>query len=116
MQHGAYIFGNWHEGEGEAFVRRSPASGEVVWEGRAASRAQVEAAVAAAREAQAAWALRPNSERVEALRRWGAWMAEHKERIAASISEEVGKPMWEARGEAGACAGKVDVSIVAQQE
>ena len=116
MQHGAYISGIWQAGEGEMFARRSPASGEVVWEGRAASRAQVERAVAVAREAQAEWALRPNSERVEALRRWGAWMAEHKERIAESISREVGKPMWEARGEAGACAGKVGVSIAAQEE
>ena len=37
-----------------------------------------------------------------------------KEEIARAISDEIGKPMWEARTEAGAMAAKVGHSIRAQ--
>ena len=44
-----FIDGAWREGEGEAFASHDPATGEKVWEGRAATEDDVAEAMAAAR-------------------------------------------------------------------
>ena len=43
-------------------------------------------------------------------------MTQHKGQIAAAIAEEAGKPLWEARAEAGLIAAKVTVSKKAYEE
>ena len=116
MADAAYIDGTWQAGQGERMESRSPVTGGLNWKGSAAAPNQVADAVAAARAAFPAWSLLPNAERVAAMERWAGWMVEHKERIAQAISAEIGKPLWEARGEAGAMAGKVAHSIRAQAE
>lgn len=94
----------------------NPITGATVWDGPAADADAVHAAVAAARAAFHTFALTPLSERVAMMERWGAAITNRKERIARAISDEIGKPMWEARTEAGAMAGKVAHSIRAQSE
>ena len=42
MTYGAYIDGKWQDGKGEAFTSTDPATGETVWQGKAASPEQVE--------------------------------------------------------------------------
>ena len=94
----------------------NPVTGALVWDGAAASPATVDAAVATARDAFHSFSMTPLSERVAMMQRWGDAILARKEEIARAISDEIGKPMWEARTEAGAMAGKVAHSIRAQAE
>jgi len=94
----------------------NPVTGAHVWDGAAASPATVDAAVATARDAFHSFSMTPLSERVAMMQRWGDAILARKEEIARAISDEIGKPMWEARTEAGAMAGKVAHSIRAQAE
>ena len=65
------------------------------------SRELVDAAIARARQAQAGWSLLSFRERGRALRRLAAWARDDAE-LACIISEETGKPLFEAIGEARA--------------
>jgi len=94
----------------------NPIAGATVWDGAAASPEAVKAAVAAAREAFHSFSMTPLSERIAMMERWGEAILARKEQIARAISDEIGKPMWEARTEAGAMAGKVAHSVRAQAE
>jgi succinylglutamic semialdehyde dehydrogenase len=93
-----------------------PATGDVVWEGAAASAAQVQTAVAKARAAFSDWSLRPFQFRADIALAYAERVREHIEAIALAISRDMGKPLWEARTEAGAMAGKVAVSIKSYNE
>lgn len=94
----------------------NPITGATVWEGDAASPAAVKAAVANARAAFHSFSMTPLSERVAMMERWAEAVTARKEDIARAISDEIGKPMWEARTEAGAMAGKIGHSIRAQAD
>ena len=116
MADGAYIDGKWLAGQGERMEARSPHTGELVWKGAVAADNQVVDAVASARRAFPDWSLHPNAERVAAVERWADAIREHAERLAQTITADVGKPLWEARAEAGAMAAKVGHSLRAQAE
>lgn len=83
-----------------------PATGEVV--GRVADRtaADLDAAVAAARAAQPAWAARTDADRIELLNRAAEAIEAAGEPLAELLSREQGKPLNgpNARFEVGACA------------
>jgi len=108
--------GQWQAGDGEPLRSTDPAHGTVLWEGQAASPAQVDAAVGAAREAAPAWGRRPLAERITLAEAFAAAVKDDSERLARLLAAEVGKPLWEARTEIGAMAGKVKLSIDAQAE
>ncbi|MET9747104.1 NAD-dependent succinate-semialdehyde dehydrogenase [Streptomyces ardesiacus] len=81
-----------------------PTTGEVTETCPTASDADVAAAVTAAHEA-AAWGRTSTvAERAALLRRLGDLHTEHRDRLAASIVREMGKPLAEAEGEVGFCA------------
>jgi len=58
-------------------------------------------AVAQAVEAQARWTAVPGPGKAEVLNRWAAVIQGHLEELAQLMAREVGKPITEARGEAG---------------
>lgn len=111
-----YIGGQWLAGEAEAMTSVDPARNRPVWNGHAASAAQVDAAVAAARAAAPGWARTSRAQRLEVLERFVALLKQHHEALAACIAEETGKPLWEARTEVSAMAGKLAISVQAQDE
>ncbi len=111
-----YIDGQWLAGEAEAMTSVDPARNRPVWNGHAASAAQVDAAVAAARAAAPGWARTSRAQRLEVLERFVALLKQHHETLAACIAEETGKPLWEARTEVSAMAGKLAISVQAQDE
>ncbi|MEL6569667.1 MAG: aldehyde dehydrogenase family protein, partial [Pseudomonadota bacterium] len=111
-----YVNGQWDTGQGEGFTSTCPATGETVWQGRAAGPAQVNSAVAAARAAFPAWSRLPQSERTRIIEAYGEALAERKAEIAETISRDMGKALWDATGEAGAMIGKIALSISAQAE
>lgn len=94
----------------------NPITGKTVWEGAAASADDVTAAVAKARAVFHDYSLTPLNDRIAMMERWAEAVTARKEEIARAISDEIGKPMWEARTEAGAMAAKAAHSIRAQAE
>lgn len=110
------INGHWIAGEGAAFSSTNPATGETVWQGRAASEAQVQQAVAAARAAFPAWAATPYESRLAILNAFRTQVEAKKEALTALISAETGKIGWDAASEAAAVLGKLGFSTKAYGE
>jgi succinylglutamic semialdehyde dehydrogenase len=108
-----YIRGEWHAGGGEPFSSTDPATSAIVWSGLAASAAQVDRAVAAARDALPDWTDTPLESRVERLNAFGEQLKTHRDDLALCISREVGKPRWEALTEVDAMVGKIALSVEA---
>ena len=94
-------------------ISYEPASGEELWCG---AHGDVEAAVSAARRAWAAWAARALTDRIAVLRAFSNLVRREGEELAELIARETGKPLWEARTEVDAVAGKVDISVQAYAE
>lgn len=107
------INGNWLSGEAESLVKSDPVSGETLWQGQAASPAQVSAAGEAARAAFPGWAKRPFAERQATVEKFAAQLEAHKAELAETIARETGKPRWEALTEVGAMINKIAISIKA---
>lgn len=74
----------------------NPATGETLGEWECAGDAEVRAAVARARPAQAAWSEMGVRERIEILRKFQRRLHERKSEIAEAITREAGKPVSEA--------------------
>ena len=111
-----FIDGQWLAGEGKPFESTDPAKNEVIWQGAAASAAQVDAAVKAARAAFYHWADMSLEDRLAIVRRYADLLGEHKEALALTIARETGKPLWETRTEVAAMQGKIAISIRAHDE
>jgi succinylglutamic semialdehyde dehydrogenase len=111
-----YIAGAWHAGLGEPLQSLNPVSQAVIWHGQAASTAQVEAAVQAARAAFPAWASRSLDERIAVLEQFAARLKNQGEALAHCIGEETGKPLWETATEVASMAAKVAISIQSYRE
>lgn len=111
-----FINGAWRAGRADVFRSIDPASADIVWEGAAASPEDVREAFAAARGAFETWALAGFEARKAVAERFAALLKDRSEAIAELIARETGKPLWEARTEAGAMAGKIAVSVKAYAE
>jgi succinylglutamic semialdehyde dehydrogenase len=116
MRSELYVDGEWRQGAGDLFASYDPATGDKVWEGRAASVDDVAEAMAAARLAFPAWSRRPLEERVAIARAFAKIIEKRSDELARLISREMGKALWDAKGEVQAMIGKVDISIRAQAE
>lgn len=110
------IGGEWSDGGGETLCSTNPADGSTVWSGSTATTAEVERAITAARAAQPEWEALGLSARTEILQRFAQLIEADPHRLAAVISEETGKPVWESVTEVGAVKGKVSLSIAAHDE
>lgn len=111
-----FINGQWQPGQGEQFVSFDPAKNRQIWQGQAATEAQVDGAFRAARAAFDNWADLSFAERSAVVKNFATALTEHKEALALTIAEETGKPLWETRTEVAAMIGKIDISIRAYQE
>jgi aldehyde dehydrogenase (NAD+) len=98
---GNFIDGAWQPSvSGDTFVSRNPADArDVAGTFAASGPADVAAAVRAAGQAWPAWRATPAPRRGEILYRFGALLAEHKERLARHMTREMGKVLDEARGD-----------------
>ncbi|MBV8733916.1 MAG: aldehyde dehydrogenase family protein, partial [Solirubrobacterales bacterium] len=86
-------------GAGPRMSARSPITGEDLFEVQGAGRAEIEAAIAAAKAAFAKWRTVPAPVRGALVKRFGTLMTEHKHDVAELISIEAGKISSEALGE-----------------
>ncbi|MBZ9611173.1 succinylglutamate-semialdehyde dehydrogenase [Rheinheimera maricola] len=106
-----FINNQWLEGEGKAFTSTDPVKSVPVWQGNAATAAQVDNAVNIARKAQYDWAGLSFDERVIVVKQFAQQLTLHKEAMALTIAQETGKALWEAKTEVGAMIGKIDISV-----
>jgi alpha-ketoglutaric semialdehyde dehydrogenase len=96
-----FIGGDWVDSvSGETFASHNPAdTRDVVGQFQAGTAADVARAIRAAEIAGEGWKRTPAPKRGEILYRFGALMAEHKERLARAMTREMGKVLAEARGD-----------------
>jgi succinylglutamic semialdehyde dehydrogenase len=111
-----YIAGAWQAGQGEAFESLNPVTQQVIWSGQGASAAQVDDAVAAARQAFPAWASLSLEERIGMLETFAVSLKDHADELSRCIGEETGKPLWESATEVTSMVNKVAISIQSYRE
>jgi succinylglutamic semialdehyde dehydrogenase len=117
MNHAVQFINNqWLGGEGKEFTSLDPVKNTQVWQGQAATAAQVDTAVQVARKAQYDWAGLSFDERVAVVKKFAEQLTNNKEAMALTIASETGKALWEARTEVVAMIGKIDISVRAYQE
>ncbi|QEG01238.1 N-succinylglutamate 5-semialdehyde dehydrogenase [Stieleria maiorica] len=93
-----------------------PGTDEIVWEGTAATAADVADAVANARSALAGWQTTAVEDRIAVAERFAALATDQQESIANQISRETGKPKWESTAEAKLVPAKVKLAVQAYCE
>ncbi len=96
-----YINGQWISAQsGKSFESLNPANGrECIATAPLSGEADVQAAVAAARQAYKSWRLVPAPVRSEIAHRIGKGLLARKEELASVMSQEMGKILTEARGD-----------------
>lgn len=111
-----FIAGEWLQGSGALLTKLAPENQAPLWQAASAGAAEVQAACAAARGAFYAWSHLALAERIACVQRFAALLDAHKEALAALISRETSKPLWETRTEVQAMIGKAAISIDAYAE
>jgi len=94
----------------------NPVDGTILWQGKATTTAEIDATVKRARVAFKPWALTALAQRIVLLEAFAKALQHHQEKLALTISQEVGKPLWESRTEVAAMIAKVAISIDAYNE
>jgi len=89
----------------------NPATGERIAELPADDHASVAAKAAAARGAQPAWAARPMAERLAVMQRFRQLVVDETEVLATTLTQEVGKPISQSRGELNGLLPRIDYFI-----
>ena len=87
---------------------RNPATGALLAELPADDATSIAAKAEAARDAQPAWAVRPLAERVAILRRFRDTVVAEREALALTLTQEVGKPIAQARNELNGLVPRLD--------
>jgi succinate-semialdehyde dehydrogenase/glutarate-semialdehyde dehydrogenase len=96
----AFVGGEWIAADsGASFAVVDPATGERIGSVPDLGRAETERAIAAAEAALPAWRARLAGERAAILREWNRLILEATDELAAIMTAEQGKPLFEARGE-----------------
>ncbi|WP_350136765.1 aldehyde dehydrogenase [Parasphingopyxis sp.] len=108
--HELFIGGEWRAASGGLLTLVNPATEEVFAEVAAAGPVDVEAAVAAAREAfdEGPWPRLSPAERAGYMRKLSAAIAARGEAMDSAWTAQVGAPVWMTRGSSAATAGLLD--------
>ena len=96
----AFLAGRWQQADtSETYAVHDPATGQAVGEVPDLSDAQVAAAIDAAERGLGVWSALLPLERSRILHRWCDLMLARREELAALITLEQGKPLFESAGE-----------------
>ncbi len=90
-----------------------PATGTVLWQGE---ESDVDAELATIAGIWPQWASQPLSVRIETLRRFANLVRARETELAATISRETGRPLWDSRSEVAAVIEGVEHAIAAYSE
>ncbi len=94
----------------------NPASGEEITRVAVDTPAAIAEKLERARRAQPAWAATPLAERLAALARFRARLGADTETLARMLTQEMGKPIAQARAEISATRGRVDFFLAHSEE
>ena len=111
MARGNFIDGRWQLANGHGFSSTDPADGTQIWQGNEATSSDVGDAFRVAEKAFEPWSETSIEERSEIVLRFKELALASKGKLGELIARETGKVLWDASGEAGAVAGKVDISL-----
>lgn len=98
------------------FQSLCPIDDSVVWSGAESTEQEVLQVMKASAEAGNSWRQTAIEDRMELVRRYSQYVADHRQEIADLITREVGKLPWDSAGEVNAAIAKAEVSIKAYQE
>ena len=101
-----FIAGEFREGTGRLLSSTNPATGEMLYEFRSATKQEVDQAMKSARSGQRAWVALDGIERSKILYRIARMLAEHSRRLAVVETLDGGKPIRETRD--------IDIPLAAQ--
>lgn len=111
-----FINNQWVEGEGGSMSSQNPATNETIWEGREASKTQIDLACKAGEKAFISWSLLSFEQRLEKLKVFQEIITHKRKTLGKMLSEEHGKPLWEADGEVASMIGKLPIALEAYKE
>lgn len=101
-----FIADEWRAAEsGETMAVENPATGEIIGTAPKAGRAETARAIEAASAALPGWRRLTAETRAQHLHRLHDALMDHRDALAAILTEEMGKPLAEARGEIAHGAG-----------
>lgn len=106
-----YTNNAWKYGTGELFSSTNPANGEIIWEGRSSSSAEVNEAVESAKNAFEEWSGLSIDARSLFLDSFKKIITGKQAELAELISKENGKPLWDAKNEIHSMINKVNLSL-----
>ncbi len=98
MDDSLFINGKWHGGK-KTFTSLNPATGKSIGSFALGTKKDVEKAIEAAEKALPEWAGTPAPKRGEYLFEISRLLRKNKEKLAARVTEEMGKVLNEARGD-----------------
>jgi succinylglutamic semialdehyde dehydrogenase len=93
------------------FNSTNPATHEILWEGETATAQDVHQAVLKARKAFEGWACMSFDDRLDILNEYQKLLERDHEKMALAISNEVGKPRWEAKTEVTTMLAKLAIAV-----
>ena len=97
-----FLGGEWVDAaDGKTIDVFNPYNGELIDTVPAATKEDVDKAVACAKAAQKEWVKVPTYQRAALMKKFAALMDEHMDELVNILSEEVGKPLGGAAGELG---------------
>ena len=111
-----FIDNEFYPGQGKEFSSIAPASQEVIWQGKSCSADQVHLAVNSAQKAFETWSKMSIEGRKIYLDKYVDLLEKNQDMLASLMSEEMGKPINEAKTEAKIMIGKYKVALEAYQE
>src|SRR5213082_3864412 len=100
----------------DRFQIDNPFSGEIVAERRYLSANEVEGALARASRAQRSWARTPLEARIALCEKFCAAFESSSERIACEITQQMAKPLAQAKGEVRTCVARARAMIALAPE
>ena len=110
MSEDLFIDGKWITGGADEFTSINPANGKIIWQGHGADSKQVELAVQAARQAFLPWMSLSFEARYNYVHKFIQNISTQQDTLAEILSQETGKPLWEAKTEIAAMIGKLDIT------
>ena len=100
-------------GRAEAMESHCPWDNTLLWQGAAASKDQIDEAVAAARQALPGWL---ETDRARIAADFAALLKTRAEEMARIIAMETSRPLWETRTEVASMIAKLNYSLTAQSQ
>ena len=94
----------------------NPANNQLLWSGVSASKDEVDASVRLAEQVFFEWMSLKFSERFQYVCNFKEQLESNKQQLVEILSQETGKPLWEAKTELAAMLAKVEISKAAYEE